>query len=235
VLADQPRQGNKAAPSYLEDPQTLTEIEVAMSTVSFGPPERPRRTATEKAIRFTVACALLALAAYLIYGTGLVKATPRNVAIAAGVSAASDLAQSDSDDDLLVHAVSSEPTPEFAVMVAEEYRRLLDRLGDDVQRKVAILRMEGLDTDAIAEQLGCATPHCRAATGAHPPHLGRRNRREACHNFGPKRHVLLIGPRTEDHGPWTSVSALILCCLCFLLFKACLHRAGRALRFHQRA
>jgi DNA-directed RNA polymerase specialized sigma24 family protein len=72
------------------------------------------------------------------------------------VHAASDVAQPDSDDDLLARAVSSEPTPEFAVMVAEEYRRLLERLGDDVLRKVAILRMEGFTTDAIAEQLGCA-------------------------------------------------------------------------------
>jgi hypothetical protein len=72
------------------------------------------------------------------------------------VRAASDLAQPDSDDDLLVHAVSSEPTPEFAAMVAEEYRRLLDRLGDDVLRRVAILRMEGRTTDEIAGQLGCA-------------------------------------------------------------------------------
>ena len=76
------------------------------------------------------------------------------------VHAASDLADPGSsdedDDDLLARAVGSEPTPEFAAMVAEEYRRLLDRLGDDVLRKVAILRMEGFTTDAIAEQIGCA-------------------------------------------------------------------------------
>jgi DNA-directed RNA polymerase specialized sigma24 family protein len=60
------------------------------------------------------------------------------------------------DDDVLAQAVGSEPTPEFAAMVAEEYRRLLERLGDDVLRKVAILRMEGSTTDAIAGQLGCA-------------------------------------------------------------------------------
>ena len=35
-------------------------------------------------------------------------------------------------------------------------RRLLDRLGEDVLRKVAILRLEGETTEAIAEQLGCA-------------------------------------------------------------------------------
>ena len=75
------------------------------------------------------------------------------------VRPASDLAgpaSDDDDNDLLARAVSSEPTPEFAAMVAEEYRRLLDRLGDDVLRKVAVLRMEGFTTDAIAGQLGCA-------------------------------------------------------------------------------
>jgi len=76
------------------------------------------------------------------------------------VRPASDFAGPASDDeddnDLLARAVSSEPTPEFAAMVAEEYRRLLDRLGDDVLRKVAVLRMEGFTTDAIAGQLGCA-------------------------------------------------------------------------------
>jgi DNA-directed RNA polymerase specialized sigma24 family protein len=63
---------------------------------------------------------------------------------------------SDEEDDLLARVVGAEPTPEFAAMVAEEYRLLLDRLGDDVLRKVAVLRMEGFTTDAIADQLGCA-------------------------------------------------------------------------------
>ena len=73
------------------------------------------------------------------------------------VRPASELAGCDDDeDDLLARAVGSEPTPEFAAMVAEEYRRLLDRLDDDVLRKVAILRMEGHTTDEIGAQLGCA-------------------------------------------------------------------------------
>jgi DNA-directed RNA polymerase specialized sigma24 family protein len=63
---------------------------------------------------------------------------------------------SDDEDDVLAKAIGSEPTPEFAAMVAEEYRRLLDRLADDVLRKVAILRMEGHTTDEIGAQLGCA-------------------------------------------------------------------------------
>ena len=72
------------------------------------------------------------------------------------VRPASEIADDGDDDELLAQAVGSEPTPEFAAMVAEEYRRLLDRLGDDVLRKVAVLRMEGFTTNAIADQLGCA-------------------------------------------------------------------------------
>jgi DNA-directed RNA polymerase specialized sigma24 family protein len=49
-----------------------------------------------------------------------------------------------------------EPTPEFAVMVAEEYRRLLDALEDDGLREVAVRRMEGYTCDEIADRLGCA-------------------------------------------------------------------------------
>jgi hypothetical protein len=54
------------------------------------------------------------------------------------------------------HAVSSEPTPEFAVVVAEESRRLLDRRGDDVLHWVAVLRREGFTTDEVAGRLGRA-------------------------------------------------------------------------------
>jgi DNA-directed RNA polymerase specialized sigma24 family protein len=73
------------------------------------------------------------------------------------VRPAADLADSGPDDDgILARAVGSEPTPEFAAMIAEEYRRLLERLDDDVLRKVAVLRMEGHTSDEIAEHLGCA-------------------------------------------------------------------------------
>jgi hypothetical protein len=58
-----------------------------MSTVSFGPPERPTRTAAEKAIRFAVALGLVVLAAYLVFGTGLVAATSRNLCFGAGALA----------------------------------------------------------------------------------------------------------------------------------------------------
>ncbi|QEH33566.1 ECF sigma factor [Aquisphaera giovannonii] len=49
-----------------------------------------------------------------------------------------------------------EPSPELAAMVAEECGRLLDALGDDALREVAIRRMEGYTSDEIAAHLGCA-------------------------------------------------------------------------------
>jgi DNA-directed RNA polymerase specialized sigma24 family protein len=51
--------------------------------------------------------------------------------------------------------VGQEPTPEFAAEVAEEYRRLLDRLADDTLRAVAVWKMEGYTNEEIAAKLGC--------------------------------------------------------------------------------
>jgi DNA-directed RNA polymerase specialized sigma24 family protein len=59
-------------------------------------------------------------------------------------------------DDLLDQIVGREPSPELAAMFAEEYHLRLDALGDDALRQVAIWRMEGRNTDEIADGLGCA-------------------------------------------------------------------------------
>jgi DNA-directed RNA polymerase specialized sigma24 family protein len=48
------------------------------------------------------------------------------------------------------------PSPEFAALVAEEYRRLLDLLGSAELEAVAIAKMEGYTTAEVADQLGCA-------------------------------------------------------------------------------
>ena len=48
-----------------------------------------------------------------------------------------------------------EPTPEFAALVAEECRRLLDGLADEEMRSIARWKMEGYSTDEIAEKLRC--------------------------------------------------------------------------------
>ncbi len=47
------------------------------------------------------------------------------------------------------------PTPEFAAQVADECRKLLDLLGDESLRNVAIAKLEGYTNREIAEQIGC--------------------------------------------------------------------------------
>jgi DNA-directed RNA polymerase specialized sigma24 family protein len=47
------------------------------------------------------------------------------------------------------------PTPEFAAIMAEECRRRLDALPDEVYRRVALLKMEGFSNEEIADRLGC--------------------------------------------------------------------------------
>jgi DNA-directed RNA polymerase specialized sigma24 family protein len=48
-----------------------------------------------------------------------------------------------------------EPAPEMVAQVAEEYRRLLDLLGDEQLRAVAQWKMEGYTNEEIAAKLGC--------------------------------------------------------------------------------
>src|SRR5262245_28926422 len=60
------------------------------------------------------------------------------------------------DDAAIEQVVGDEPTPEFAAQVAEEYERLLDRLGDESLRRVAVWKMEGHTNDEIAVKLDCS-------------------------------------------------------------------------------
>src|SRR5437763_15051989 len=57
----------------------------------------------------------------------------------------------------LEQVVGQEPTPEFAAQVADECRRLLDSLGDEGLRSLAVWKMEGYTNDEIADRLGCAS------------------------------------------------------------------------------
>jgi DNA-directed RNA polymerase specialized sigma24 family protein len=58
-------------------------------------------------------------------------------------------------DDFLAQVVGSEPTPEFAVMVTDEYRRLFGSLADESLRVVALLKLEGHSNEEIARSLDC--------------------------------------------------------------------------------
>lgn len=60
------------------------------------------------------------------------------------------------DETAIVQCVGAEPTPDFAAQVAEEYGRLLDLLGDQSLRKVAVWKMEGYGNDEIAQMLDCS-------------------------------------------------------------------------------
>jgi len=46
-----------------------------------------------------------------------------------------------------------DPTPEFAAMVAEQYQRLLDLLGDEALRSIAVWKLEGYTVKEIAQRL----------------------------------------------------------------------------------
>jgi DNA-directed RNA polymerase specialized sigma24 family protein len=59
-----------------------------------------------------------------------------------------------SPDTLLDDLLAQGPTPEFAAQFAEECRRLLERLGDEELRSIAVWQMEGYTAAEIADRLG---------------------------------------------------------------------------------
>ena len=69
------------------------------------------------------------------------------------VRAEADLAHGSSDEAVLAGVIGSEPTPQFAAEVADRCRRLLDRLGSDELRRVALWQMEGYTLEEIAARL----------------------------------------------------------------------------------
>jgi DNA-directed RNA polymerase specialized sigma24 family protein len=65
---------------------------------------------------------------------------------------AGDLGTGEGLDQVAGH----EPTPEFAALMAEQCRRLLDQLGSPELRDIAIWKLEGDTVEEIAVRLGCA-------------------------------------------------------------------------------
>jgi DNA-directed RNA polymerase specialized sigma24 family protein len=57
---------------------------------------------------------------------------------------------------LFADLIGREPEPALAAQVVEEYQRLLDGLGDDLLRSVAVCKLEGYTTAEIAARLGRA-------------------------------------------------------------------------------
>jgi DNA-directed RNA polymerase specialized sigma24 family protein len=54
--------------------------------------------------------------------------------------------------------VGDEPTPELAAQFADEYRWLMEQLGDPTLQSVASWKLEGYTNHEIAARLGCVTP-----------------------------------------------------------------------------
>lgn len=61
----------------------------------------------------------------------------------------------DTKADLISAVAGKEPTPEFALEVAEEADRLLKTLPDESARKVAELKMAGYTNEEISKMLDC--------------------------------------------------------------------------------
>jgi DNA-directed RNA polymerase specialized sigma24 family protein len=61
-----------------------------------------------------------------------------------------DLGAGEDEEAGLDQEVGDEPTPEFAAQMIEEYRRLLEALGDDQLREIAVARMEGHTAEELA-------------------------------------------------------------------------------------
>ena len=63
--------------------------------------------------------------------------------------------EGDLRSDGIGSVLGTEPTPEFALGVAENCQLLLDKLGDEMLRQIALLTLEGYRTEEIAVKLGC--------------------------------------------------------------------------------
>jgi RNA polymerase sigma factor (sigma-70 family) len=66
------------------------------------------------------------------------------------------LVQGESALGRIEHAPEGVPTPEFAAIMAEEYRRLLASLSDPDLETLAVSKMEGYTNAEISEQAGCS-------------------------------------------------------------------------------
>jgi DNA-directed RNA polymerase specialized sigma24 family protein len=66
------------------------------------------------------------------------------------------LAGAGADGAGLEQILGREPTPDCALQVTEECQRLLQSLGDDTLRSLALWKTAGCSNGEIAAQLGCA-------------------------------------------------------------------------------
>ena len=63
---------------------------------------------------------------------------------------------SDDQGEGLAQFDGGEPTPEFVVLMADQCRWLMEKLGDQQLRDVTMAKLEGLRNEEIADRLGCS-------------------------------------------------------------------------------
>lgn len=59
------------------------------------------------------------------------------------------------DDAALGSIIGEDPDPAFAALIADEFRNLLEKLGDPELKQIALRKLEGYSNDEIAAQLDC--------------------------------------------------------------------------------
>lgn len=62
----------------------------------------------------------------------------------------------DDEQQAFAHVVGDEPTPEFAAMMAEQITRLMNLLGDNELRQLALAKMEGYTNQELATAMDCS-------------------------------------------------------------------------------
>jgi RNA polymerase sigma factor (sigma-70 family) len=61
-------------------------------------------------------------------------------------------------EEISIHdIISDDPTPDFVAQMMDETEHLLSKLDDERLRRIAVMKLDGLTNDEIAERLQCAT------------------------------------------------------------------------------
>ena len=137
------------------------------------------------------------------------------------------------ESHLLDRVIGSEPTPEFAAILTEDYQRLIDGLGDDGLRQVAVWRMEGYANDEIASRLGLrgepslvvwpssvppgSPPRCKSGGNGRTSrdrrpddsHVAEPSLPRAMHRLSRQKGRLNVNRRTQERSGSRSREALV--------------------------
>jgi DNA-directed RNA polymerase specialized sigma24 family protein len=69
------------------------------------------------------------------------------------------------EESVFEQCVGREPDPAFAALLTQEYQRLMNLLGDDELRAIALWDLEGYSQKEIADRLGCVDRTVRRRLG----------------------------------------------------------------------